>query len=98
MAVYTGSGAVNGTFSIQGSQFKVAMSAVPLITYQANYLDVTVGSGNNIVALDTLSWNATESPAKKEKGISISRGSGTYDISINPVDIKNYTVTVWEYY
>jgi hypothetical protein len=98
VANYTGPDAVNGTFSIQGTQFKVTISAVPMITYNTNYLDVAVGSGNYLAASGTLSWTATESPAKKESVISVSQGQGTYDIEIDPTDIQNYTVTVWDYY
>lgn len=98
VAVYTGPGAVNGTFSIQGSQFKVTISATPMITYKTNYMDVAVGSGDYLVASGTLSWTAAEDPAKKENVISVSQGSGTYDIEINPTDIQNYNVTVWDYY
>jgi hypothetical protein len=98
VANYTGPGAMNGTFSIQGSQFKVTMSAVPEITYKTNYLDVDIGNGNYLVASGTLGWTATENPAKKETVISVSQGSGTYDIEINPTDIQKYSVTVWDYY
>jgi len=97
-ASYTGPGAVNGTFSIKGSQFKIAMSAVPVVNYNTNYIDVAVGSGNNLIDSGTLSWSSTESPTKKEDIISVSQGEGTYNIEINPTDIQSYNVTVLDYY
>lgn len=98
VAVYTGPDAVNGTFSIQGRRFKVIMFAAPMITYKTNYIDVAIGSGDYMVDSGTLSWTATESPAKKETMITVSQGQGIYNIEINPTDIQNYNVTVWDYY
>lgn len=98
VATYTGPGRVNGTFSIQGSQFKVTMSAVPMFSSDTNFLDVVIGSRKFLVASGTLSWNLTENPDEKELQIPVSKGAGTYDIHIGPKDIQNYTVTVWDYY
>jgi len=98
VAAYTGPGVVNETFSIRGSQFKVTMSALPVVNYKNNYLGVAIGSGNYLIDSGTLSWSATESPAKKENVISVSQGNGTYNIVITPTDIQSYNVTVLDYY
>lgn len=98
VATYTGPGGVNGTFSIQGNQFKVTMSAVPTINYDVNSLDVGIGSGNYLIASGTLSWTADENPTQKESVIPVSQGQGIYDIEIDPTNIRSYTVTVWDYY
>jgi hypothetical protein len=96
--VYTGPGQDNGDFSIQGNQFKVTMSAVPMVTYNINYLDVYVNKGNSIVGSGTLSWSESENPNKKETSIMVNQGHGTYTVTIYPTDIQNYDVTVWDYY
>ena len=98
IATYTGPGEVNSAFSIRGSQFKVTMSAVPMITYNTNYLDVGVASGNYLVGRGSLSWTSNENPNKKEAVIPVSQGSGSYSIGIVPTDIESYRVTVWDYY
>lgn len=98
VAVYTGPGQDYGSFTIKGDQFKVTMSAVPMITYNTNYLDVYVYSGNYMVGSNTLSWSETENPDKKEDSIMVSQGHGTYNLNIWPTDIDNYAVTVWDYY
>ena len=97
-AVYTGPGEIDSSFSIRGNQFKVTMSAVPMITYNANYLDVAVGSGNYLDGSGSLGWTANENPVKKETVFQVSQGRGTYEIQIVPADIESYTVTVWDYY
>lgn len=98
VATYTGPGSVNSVFSIKGNQFKVTMSAVPKITYNTNYLDVGVASGNYLVGRGSLTWSSNENPDKKENVIQVSQGSGTYEIGIVPTDVESYTVTVWDYY
>ncbi len=98
VVTYTETSGSNYAFSIRGSQFKVTMSAVPMITFNNNYLDVTVSNGNNIVGSGSLSWSPNENPNKKESVIPVSQGAGTYAIQIVPTDIQSYSVTVWDYY
>lgn len=85
-------------FNIQGDKFKVVMSAVPMITYQPNSMQVDVIKDNSIVATKTIEWGATEYPNKKREIIEVTSGPGKYCIMVYSVDLENWQVTIWDYY
>jgi len=94
---YTGPGEVNTDFSIQGNQFKVIMSATPMMNWKTNDFNVNIENGNLGVASGTLQWNVTETE-EKSTVIPVFKGPGAYTINIDPKHVQNYTVTVWDYY
>ena len=99
VATFTGSTDDYRTFSIRGNQFKVTMSAVPMITYSENSLIANVFDNSGyMVGTGTISWGNTENPNKKEYVIPVSQGAGTYSASIYAYDLESWTMTVWDYY
>jgi hypothetical protein len=99
VATFTGSTDDYRTFSIRGNQFKITMSAVPMITYSENSLLVNVFSeSGSMVGTGTIEWGDNENPDKKEHVIPVSQGSGTYSISSYAYDLESWTITVWDYY
>lgn len=98
ITTFTGSGNDYRCFNIQGEKFKVVMSAVPMITYHPNTMEVDVIKDGNIVAAETLEWGATESPDLKRKIIEVTNGPGTYCVRVYAVDLENWRITIWDYY
>lgn len=97
-AVFKGSGDDYRCFNIQGDKFKVVMSAVPMITYQPNTMQVDLIKDNSILATETIEWGATESPDRKREIIEVTGGPGTYCIRVYAVDLENWQITIWDYY
>lgn len=95
---FTGPGNEYRSFSIKGNKFKVTMSAVPMINYDYNYLDVFVYRDGYVIDSGFLSWGPRENPGKKEHVIQVSNGPGMYEIIIAPIELESHTVTVWDYY
>ncbi|HHV75476.1 MAG TPA: hypothetical protein GXX41_12755 [Thermoanaerobacterium sp.] len=98
IATFTGSNDDYRCFNIQGEKFKVVMSAVPMITYQPNTMQVEVIKDGSIVATKTLEWGATESPDMKREIIEVTSGPGTYCLGVYAVDLENWQITIWDYY
>ena len=99
VATFTGSTDDYRTFSIRGNQFKITMSAVPMITYSENSLMANVfDKSGYMVGTGTINWGSTENPDKKEYVIPVSQGAGTYSASIYAYDLESWTMTVWDYY
>ena len=94
---YTGSGEINTVFPIQGSQFKIIISAMPMMNWKTNDVNVNIMNGNQEVTSGALQWNVTETE-EKSTVIPIFKGPGTYTINIDPKHIQNYTVAVLDYY
>ncbi|HIH62007.1 MAG TPA: hypothetical protein HA298_04905 [Methanobacteriales archaeon] len=98
IATFTGSGDDYQCFTIEGSKFKVVMSAVPMITYQPNTIQLDIIKDGEVIATRSLEWGATEYPDRKREIIEIPYGPGTYCIRVYTVDIENWQVTIWDYY
>lgn len=98
LATFKGSSDDHRCFNIQGDKFKIVMSAVPMITYQPNTMQVYVIKDNSIVAAKSIEWGATEYPNRKREIIEVTSGPGTYCIMVYTVDLENWQITIWDYY
>lgn len=100
IGAFTGSGTKNdfANFQTKGDQFKVVMSAKPVLNYNANSLDVDVGTNHGNVGHDRLEWGPNDSVTVKEKTITITAPSGSYSLDIYSFNLENWTIKVYDYY
>ncbi|AEG19165.1 zinc ribbon domain-containing protein [Methanobacterium paludis] len=85
-------------FNIQGQKFKVVMSATPPLDNQLNILNVDLLKDNSALTNGLISWNPTESITTKERTIEAFTGPGNYQVNIYVTKLKNWKVTVYDYY
>jgi hypothetical protein len=85
-------------FNIQGQKFKVIMSATPPLDNQLNILNVDLLKDNSALTNGLISWNPTESVTTKERTIEAFTGPGNYQVNIYVTKLKNWKVTVYDYY
>jgi len=85
---FAGTGSDYRYVNIEGNKFKVVVSAAPIINYDVNTLTVDVLRDGYALALETLEWGPTESPARKRKIIEVSGGPGYYSISVYAYEIE----------
>ena len=85
-------------FHIQGQKCVVVISATPPLDYQLNILNVDLLKDNSALTNGLISWNPTESITTKEKTIEASTGPGNYQVNIYVTKLKNWRVTVYDYY
>lgn len=85
-------------FKIQGQSCKVVVSATPPADHQENILNVDLLKNNRAITNGLVSWTSTEPITTKETIIEASRGPGNYQINIYVTRLKNWSVTVYDYY
>lgn len=90
------------TFPIKGERFKIVMSATPINNYGANSLKVDIngpsGSSSKIIGSGELNWKAKEAVSTKEVTVELTGTPGTYSATVKTNYIKNWTVTIYDYY
>lgn len=85
-------------FSIKGQQFKVVMSATPMLNYNTNFMSIDVSDTSNIIGSGELNWGATDALSNKEKTVKVIGQPGTYWVNVVTKDLESWTVTVYDYY
>lgn len=74
------------------------MSATPPADHQENILNVDLLKNNRAITNGLVSWTSTEPVTTKETIIEASRGPGNYQVNIYVTRLKNWSVTVYDYY
>lgn len=85
-------------FKIQGQSCKVVVSATPPADHQENILNVDLLKNNRAITNGLISWTSTEPVTTKETIIEASGGPGNYQVNIYVTRLKNWSVTVYDYY
>lgn len=95
---FTGSESDYRYVNIRGNRLRVVFSATPLVNYDVNSITVDVLRDGYTVATDTVDWGATESPARKKRTVEVEGSPGEYCIAVYASEIRDWKVTVWDYY
>ncbi|WBF09482.1 hypothetical protein ISG34_06680 [Methanothermobacter marburgensis] len=95
---FTGSESDYRYINIMGNRLRVVFSAAPLVNYDVNSITVDVLRDGYTVATDTVDWGATESSARKKRILEVEGGPGEYCIAVYASEIRDWKVTVWDYY
>jgi len=96
---FTGAADDMRSFNTQGKQFKVVMSATPLLNYNVNSMSMDISdSNNNLLTSGSLEWEPTEALSEKQKTIEVTGQPGTYYLNIYSNELENWTVKVYDYY
>ena len=86
------------SFNIKGQQFKVVMSATPMMNYNTNFMSIDISDTSGIIGSGEINWGPTDALSSKEKTVKVTGPPGTYWVDVLTKDLESWTVTVYDYY